>query len=160
MGTYNTIRGAVCCSRCGANVEVAAQCKLGDTTNMRDLRVGDEYPFRPNEGPPWPSFAADAYGECPGCQLDFGLRVSIENRVITGMQPEFRTLVHRHDGVLRAVVTCPHCGAPGEKDIKVYSGVKTATYRLGDVLSARRSTPSRVLQNTRDPKPSYFLVSR
>ena len=49
------------------------------------------------------------------------------------VQPEPHTLVHFHDGILRASVTCPDCGAPGEKDIKLYNWTKNATYRLGDV---------------------------
>lgn len=132
MGTYNTVHGAVCCPRCEADVTITAQCKLGDTTNLQDLSVGDEYPFRRDEVPPWQSFAADAYAECPECSFDFGLSVDIVSRMITGVRPESRTLVHSHDGTLRAALACPHCGAPGDKDIKLYNGAKMAIYRLGD----------------------------
>lgn len=136
MGTYNTIVGDVDCPRCGARVRVRAQCKLACTALMCDLAIGDEYPFPEDEPPTRQSLSADAYDECPECGMDFGLAIAVDQRRITSMRAEPRTLVHKHDGVLRAEVVCPHCGAAGSKEIKLYCGTMLAAYRLGDAYPA------------------------
>lgn len=138
MGAFNTIRGSVICTRCADDVEVEAECKLGNTSQMEQLAVGDIYPFGSGDQRSAQSFDADAYAECPSCALDIGLRVRIVEGVVVGLCAEPETLVHLCDATLRSPVTCPSCGAVGEMEIKLYSGRVPTTYRLGDTYERGR----------------------
>jgi hypothetical protein len=92
MGAYNRLRvGAIVCPRCGITVrEAVVDCHFGDTSQMVDLTVGDQYPWlagkavqnggRPEHG----DIDGEGYAECPRCAKDFFLKIIVRDDRIVG----------------------------------------------------------------------------
>lgn len=93
MGIYNTLHTSLTCPRCGADVEADVDCYFGYVNEMKDLKIGDRYPWRervqPQNGgrPEDGSVDGDGYMECPRCHKDSFLVVIVREDVITGVEP-------------------------------------------------------------------------
>ena len=85
MGLYNLLHADVRCPRCGAQVQVEAQIKVG-FLNLYDHRVGDA--LRYDDAPAATRRVEDidgvGYAVCPACGKDFWLNVEVRNGRITG----------------------------------------------------------------------------
>jgi hypothetical protein len=68
MGLYNVVRGRLTCPRCGRDVEVDVETRLGYVHEVLTLRVGERYPWNHPEMPPsrpeGGNAVGDGYGEC------------------------------------------------------------------------------------------------
>lgn len=93
MGTYNTIRVDIACPRCGAREAVDVELRLGDTSQLRELRIGDRYPWAPNQPPEKGgrpdrgNAVGDGYMECDRCHKDSFLWVVVRDDVIVSVEP-------------------------------------------------------------------------
>ena len=93
VGTFNKVHAAVVCPRCGAEGVAELELRLGNTANMRDLRVGDLYPWVPGEPPEnggrpeGGNVDGDGYMECEHCRKDSFHFVTIREDVINGIAP-------------------------------------------------------------------------
>lgn len=139
MGTFVTVLAKVVCPRCLGVVEIDAQCKLGESWDMPVVRLGDPYPLPADDPCCHMSVDGGGYAECPGCELDFGVRIHVVAGVVAAITPEPRTLVHMHDAVL-FLEQCPGCGEPRTTEVRLYNGVMSWTgpyqLRMGDPYPA------------------------
>jgi hypothetical protein len=94
MGTYNTLHTSMASPRCGAVGDVEVELRVGNTAQMRNLVVGDQYPWvsraQPQNGgrPEQGSVDGDGYMECEFCHADSFIRVIIREDVIVGVEPD------------------------------------------------------------------------
>lgn len=115
MGTYNTVTLEMTCPRCGTPSELRVDTYFGDTSHMLELKLGDEYPFRPrrqpqNGGPlspdqPW----GYGYTQCSSCGKDFHCKCRVAEGRLVEVQPDMAQLPYRAD-YARAGPDCTDCG--------------------------------------------------
>lgn len=91
MGLFNIVRGDMTCPRCGEQIEVEVETRLGWMHELLTLNVGDRYPWNhpemPSLRPDGGNAAGDGYCECPACRRDFFVRVVVEAGVIRRLEP-------------------------------------------------------------------------
>jgi hypothetical protein len=103
MGTYNKVHGTIACPRCGIIDNVEVEVRLGNTTQVQELRLGDRYPWVPHKQPhdggrPEDGNAeGDGYMECDHCHKDSFLRVLFREDVIIGIEPNLEKKAHIPD---------------------------------------------------------------
>jgi hypothetical protein len=93
MGTYNSLSiAAFNCPRCGILMrDLVLECKFGNTSQMADLAIGDEYPWVPRKAiqnggrPDGGDIDGAGYGDCPHCGKDFFLKIVIRRDRIVGV---------------------------------------------------------------------------
>lgn len=93
MSLYNILYISLSCPRCGERVDTTVECKFGYVNEMRELMIGDRYPWRvraqPQNGgrPKGGNVDGDGYMECPRCNKDSFLRVIVREDVICDVEP-------------------------------------------------------------------------
>jgi len=93
MGTYNTLRASLVCTRCKGTADMVIDVYAG-LRDLKEYRVGDRYDWVPRKSPknggrpPNGSVDAEGYTECPACHKDFYVTVQIRRDVIEGVEPD------------------------------------------------------------------------
>ncbi len=115
MGTYNTVTLEMTCPRCGTPSEMRVDTYFGDTSHMLEMKLGDEYPFRPrrqpqNGGPlspdqPW----GYGYTQCSSCGKDFHCKCRVAEGRLVEVESDMEQLPHVPD-YARAGADCADCG--------------------------------------------------
>ncbi|HCB03466.1 MAG TPA: hypothetical protein PLZ93_10945 [Nocardioides sp.] len=79
MGIYNFVRVMVTCPRCGSEVSTLAEFKLG-FCDLTTYDEGDKLTWSGRDQrhrPPNGDADGDGYAECPLCELDFWLVITV-----------------------------------------------------------------------------------
>lgn len=103
MGVFNKIHATIACPRCGVIDFVEIELRLGNAANMLDLRIGDAYPWTPDQPPeaggrPEHGDAdGDGYLECKHCHRDSFLVVTIRGDLILGVESNRAKAPHIKD---------------------------------------------------------------
>lgn len=95
MSVYNTLHDApMTCPRCGRDGRMEVDLYFG-YRQMLDFRMGDSYEWWPtgkevDEGgrPAGGNLDGEGYAECPHCQRDFFVIVSVRHDKIVGVRPD------------------------------------------------------------------------
>jgi hypothetical protein len=141
MTLANALRLEMRCPRCGVVCEQRINCYFGCRGEMKQLSIGDEYPWvegevsvargaRPRDG----TAEGSGWVECATCGMDFFVLVDVRRDRLVGAHLDPEQLPQGHDGVLFESLRGPSCVEPTEMEVRLYGGVggHECRYLIGD----------------------------